>query len=357
MKNGKDVKNYTKHHSMGCLIRKQRYFYHAPQLTHEIIAQPTKTNMKPLQMNPFQTKIITDTMKELKERAAKRQKTTCGFVGHHFLSNHRNAMRNHHDDSRVSFCDYDTDDMSSCDSEEKSRKFDIMDELNAHPNAIQILATPGGLITHWNHAFTKITKPSTSLKKIPLTIFELVDPKCLSSLYSMLALSLHNIGIVEVETFTLDDEKDGRGAVGSAMTLPTWKELHKKCARSSPISHLSITLPCKLFQNCLTRYNITIVFMNDISSANTCFLGILTPRSNGKDGKDDDDSSFKSYDESTCNSVDATSDLVKKSNAQLMHREVATHSQQHSLPCGKILRVNDGLLCLILVGPNNNSVE
>mmetsp|Transcript_27837 Transcript_27837/g.58806 ORF Transcript_27837/g.58806 Transcript_27837/m.58806 type:complete len:332 (+) Transcript_27837:508-1503(+) len=317
MPDGKDPRRETNAYSIGCRPMKRSCY--GPQFPNEIVTQPNK--MKPLQMNPLQANFITDTMKELKERAAKRQKTIGGYVGHRFTN-----------DSRVSFCDHDTDDMSG--NEEKSSKFDIMDELNAYPNAIQILATPGGLITHWNQAFSMITKPSTSLKKIPLTIFELVDSKCLSSLYSMLALSLHNIGIVEVETFTLDDEKDGRGAVGSAMTLPTWKELHKKCARSSPISHLSITLPCKLFQNCLTRYNITIVFMNDISSANTCFLGILTPRSKGDYH---DDSSFTSCESSTCpdNSKD---------------KDILAAPREHSLPHGQIIRVDDGMLCQVLLG-------
>mmetsp|Transcript_23764 Transcript_23764/g.40621 ORF Transcript_23764/g.40621 Transcript_23764/m.40621 type:complete len:316 (+) Transcript_23764:435-1382(+) len=301
MPDGKDPRRETNAYSIGCRPMKRSCY--GPQFPNEIVTQPNK--MKPLQMNPLQANFITDTMKELKERAAKRQKTIGGYVGHRFTN-----------DSRVSFCDHDTDDMSG--NEEKSSKFDIMDELNAYPNAIQILATPGGLITHWNQAFSMITKPSTSLKKIPLTIFELVDSKCLSSLYSMLALSLHNIGIVEVETFTLDDEQDG----------------DKKESSSNATSHLCITLPCKLFQNSSTRYNITIIYMNDISSMKACFLGILTPRSKGDYH---DDSSFTSCESSTCpdNSKD---------------KDILAAPREHSLPHGQIIRVDDGMLCQVLLG-------
>ncbi len=90
-----------------------------------------------------------------------------------------------------------------------------------------------------NEAFAEITRPSASLKKIPLTIFDLVDHISLPSFYGMLALSLHDVGVVEAETIGVDENTSGAS------------------------SHLSITLPCKMFRNSSTRYNITVRVYSD----------------------------------------------------------------------------------------------
>lgn len=64
----------------------------------------------------------------------------------------------------------------------------------------------------------------------------------------MLALSLHNIGIVEVEDFALMNQGEERRAEMEQVVS----------AERSPASHLSITLPCKAFRDTATRYNITV---------------------------------------------------------------------------------------------------
>jgi len=259
-------------------------------------------------MNSLQSKLIAETMDDLRGRVAKRQKT--GAVDQSVMLNdhvydEKESLPCHDGDgdddgsssSNSSRFDSDDDDGSCCDG---SSRFDILEELDAHPHVIQVVATSGGLITHWNEPFSKITKPSASLKKIPLTIFELVDSKSLPSLYSMLALSLHNIGMVEVENFPLDGHDD--------------EKLSRSC------SHLSITLPCKSFRNSSKHYNITVVFMNDIAAMKRCFLGILTPRMQAASAKERD----------------------------VALNEHAAATPRH-MPCGKILRVDDDLLCQTLL--------
>ena len=108
-----------------------------------------------------------------------------------------------------------------------------------------------------NESFASITKPSERLKKVPLTIFELVDSKALPSLYSMLALSLHDVGIVEVEKFSLGDgnpelDIDQVSSSGCSAAAENNEEV------TSSSSHVSITLPCRVFPNSSTRYNITV---------------------------------------------------------------------------------------------------
>lgn len=111
-----------------------------------------------------------------------------------------------------------------------------------------LLPNNSSLLIPGNNGFSKITKPSSSLRKIPLTIFDLVDHKSLPSLYSMLALALHNIEVSDVENLSLKDKNHpGAPVIGS----------RKNRLRSSA-SHLSITVPCKSFWISTTSYNITV---------------------------------------------------------------------------------------------------
>ena len=90
-----------------------------------------------------------------------------------------------------------------------------------------------------NSAFSNITRSSSN--KSSMTIFDLVESRCLSSLYGMLAVALHNLSIVE-DVLKNDDGSD-------------WDE-GEKMAKGP--THLSITLPCKLFKDSLSRYDISV---------------------------------------------------------------------------------------------------
>ena len=96
----------------------------------------------------------------------------------------------------------------------------------------------------------------------------------------MLALALHNIGIVEVEncychcddkeeeeeaSTSSSEEGDEDGEDGEQECSTTAEEervlyeeemMDKSLELSS--SHLSITLPCRMFRDSSTRYNITV---------------------------------------------------------------------------------------------------
>jgi len=94
-------------------------------------------------------------------------------------------------------------------------------------------------------------------------------------LYSMIAMSLHNVPIVEVEGFRPCDYyyyySDYNAS--SSSTATDANGVHKKTTKqsfnknnsssSSSSFHLSITLPCKAFSNSSTLYNITIIFMDN----------------------------------------------------------------------------------------------
>jgi len=120
-----------------------------------------------------------------------------------------------------------------------------------------------------NESFTKLIKqPSSSSSSsqqdtntnnnnlLPLTIFEIVDSKSLPSLYSMLAMALHNVSIVDVEDFTLVE------SVAAAEDEVVGDKRKRMAAKeedsTTSSSHLSITLPCKSFHGTRTRYNITV---------------------------------------------------------------------------------------------------
>jgi hypothetical protein len=74
-----------------------------------------------------------------------------------------------------------------------------------------------------------------------MTIFDLVESRCLSSLYGMLAVALHNLSIVE-DVLMNDD--------GS--------EWHEGEETAKGPTHLSITLPCKPFKDSFKRYDISV---------------------------------------------------------------------------------------------------
>jgi len=320
--------------------------------------QMPQQQLQPLQMNTLQSNFINDTMIELKEREAKRQKICDWNEVQHKQQQQQQAC----DDD---YYDYDFDDdyddehghdedldptpkdlaaeYGNADCCSSRDEFDIWNELECHPDAIQLVATSGGLITDWNEEFIKLTKPPTSLEKIPLTIFEIVDSKSLPSLYSMLALSLHNVRVVDVEEFSLNRPSDRNS--GNSHSNVTTNATNSDCSQdasthaeggtsrtsssSSTTSHLSITLPCILFRNSTTRYNITVVYMNDIPSMKRCFLGIITPR-HGSDDNDD-------------TSLDSSSSSKEIPNS-------SSSSPLPRLPCGRILRVEDELLCRMLLG-------
>ena len=103
-----------------------------------------------------------------------------------------------------------------------------------------------------NEAFAKLINNSSQQKSriLPLTIFEIIESKSLPSLYSILALALHNVRIGNVEDHILNDNSRSEKAVDEGVVDGP--------DRTTSASHLSITLPCKSFPNSSTRYNITV---------------------------------------------------------------------------------------------------
>jgi hypothetical protein len=66
-------------------------------------------------------------------------------------------------------------------------------------------------------------------------------------MYSMLALSLHNIDVGKVENLSMNEEID-----------PGTPVRGRQDQLKSSASHLSITVPCKPFRNSSVTYNITV---------------------------------------------------------------------------------------------------
>lgn len=93
-----------------------------------------------------------------------------------------------------------------------------------------------------------------------MTIFEIIESKSLPSLYSILALALHNVRVDNIEDHTLnDDNSSSEKAVDEGVVDPTDKKaVDGPEDTTSPSSHLSITLPCKSFPNSSICYNITV---------------------------------------------------------------------------------------------------
>lgn len=114
-----------------------------------------------------------------------------------------------------------------------------------------------------NEAFAKLINNSSQQKSrtLPLTIFEIIESKSLPSLYSILALALHNVRIGNVEDHILNDNSSSEKAVDEGVVNPTDKKgggPDRTTSETTSASHLSITLPCKSFPNSSTRYNITV---------------------------------------------------------------------------------------------------
>lgn len=93
----------------------------------------------------------------------------------------------------------------------------------------------------------------------------------------MLALALHNIGIVEVENcYCHCDDKEEEEASTSSSEEGDEDDDEQECSTTAEeervlyeeemmdkslelsSSHLSITLPCRMFRDSSTRYNITV---------------------------------------------------------------------------------------------------
>lgn len=260
---------------------------------HPRTAQCNTSNMSPLKMTKLQDKCISDAMAEIRVKhvkcAAKRQK---------LLEWHS------HDDA---FMD--------CGSECQS----LVDKLDAFPDFAQVVATPGGLITYRNESFCKLTKQLASLRKIPLTLFELIDPGYLPQFFGMLALALHN-----VTTFD------------SVHLISNKRDTRDENVVVSKTSHLSITLPCnKLLQSTsASSYNITVVYMNDFSSVKKCFLGII---SQGKDDRNVPSALARSNSVVSSSSSSIGSAANNKSSGA-----------KAALPCGKILQIDDDLLFALI---------
>ena len=85
----------------------------------------------------------------------------------------------------------------------------------------------------------------------------------------MLALSLHNIGIVEVEnccgcdeeassSSEDEDDEDEECTTSAEEEKVLYEEMMMDKSLSLSSSHISITLPCRMFRDSSTRYNITV---------------------------------------------------------------------------------------------------
>ena len=99
----------------------------APPLQHPFQhARSDDVKLEPLKMPVLQSRFIDDTMNELKERAAKRRRI--GEIDSAVLNN--------------------DDDGSSGVIINSSSQFDILEELDAHPDAMQFVANTAGLITY-----------------------------------------------------------------------------------------------------------------------------------------------------------------------------------------------------------------
>jgi len=208
----------------------------------------------------------------------------------------------------------------------------FLDRLHSDPNVAQIVATSGGLVTYWNPAFSRMTRSSASLDNFPLTIFDLVESKSLSSLYAMLALALHNTSIVE-------EDPTNQSAPFLPPSSSISVEDHAMNRRSSGSSHLSVSLPCKLTSGSSTQYNITIIFMHDLRSK--CFVGFLTLKL---------PSSPCNISANTCTPNHVSSSDVHKVKQEEANLAFANTCQgaEAALTCGKILHLDDNILCKLI---------
>ncbi|KAL3786645.1 hypothetical protein HJC23_006841 [Cyclotella cryptica] len=206
---------------------------HVPRFD-PIKTSSSTTEMKSLEMTAKQSKFISDTMFEIRQKELEKRATKRIKVNHSVRIDNSKEMQDARTVTHV----------------------ELIDEMELHPNIAQIVATSGGLITAWNDAFVDVVKPITSMHRIPLTIFDLVEPKSLHKLYGMLALALDEDSFFD--EYSIDEEANDSLAGTSAST------------------HLSIILPVKKFSQASTRYEVTIIFM-DFAPTERSFLGWITP--------------------------------------------------------------------------------
>eukprot|EP00985_Skeletonema_marinoi_P015032 scaffold7670_cov120-Skeletonema_marinoi.AAC.1 len=280
---------------------------------HPRTAQCNTANLPPLKMTKLQDKCISDAMAEMREkhvneRAAKRQK----------------------------LLEWENQDDSSIDCGSGSNQ-SLVDKLDASPDFAQVVASPGGLITYRNESFCKLTKQSTSLRKVPLTLFELIDPEYLPQFFGMLALALHNVTTFD-SVHLITNSNNGGASAGAASAV------------TSKTSHLSITLPCnQLIQSSsASSYNITVVYMNDFCSIKKCFLGII---SQGKDGCNVPSSLARSN-----SVVSSSSSNDDESNSVCKAASNMSNDSKTALPCGKILQIDDNLLFAMIKRAQSGSL-
>jgi hypothetical protein len=174
----------------------------------------------------------------------------------------------------------------------------------------------------------------------------------------MIAMSLHNVPIVEVELFRpcdhyyncySDDDDDYN--TSSVVDVPK-KTITKQSSNkniSSSSSHMSITLPCKALYNSSILYNITIVLLPAVAASQRCFLGILTPITTPPPP-------------TTIPATRVTEH--KEEEEEVVAMMVSKQEQQHYchdgppcrpyypkfLACGKVLSIDDKFLCQLLLG-------
>ncbi|KAL9178433.1 hypothetical protein ACHAXT_003763 [Thalassiosira profunda] len=222
----------------------------------------------------------------------------------------------------------------------------FLDRLKSDPGVAQIVATTGGLVTYWNDAFAAVTRSSASLNQYPITIFELIESTSLGLFYGMLALALE--GAPRAPSIV----SDGAGGEGGD---DDEEEEEEEPAGSS---HLSITLPCRRFRGADARYNITIIYMDDLSSK--CFVGILTPQPRPapsppryirfRTKKRRRISSSFSSEGSTPNGNEGEGegeDLVEKPTEPDIRGDERYRAR---LPSGEMLRLYDAVLCRMIFG-------
>ncbi|KAL3806436.1 LOW QUALITY PROTEIN: hypothetical protein ACHAXA_002807 [Cyclostephanos tholiformis] len=274
--------------------------------------------IEPLQMNSLQTKFIVKTMHELRySNALKRRKTET------------ERGDNYYRDEKVNFSSFragnnasDDDSIASL-SRSDSSMLDIFDELEAHPN----------------------TLPALSI---------------------MLAMSLHDVPIVEVEVFPPIDNKNASFSFKGGEVVKLDDDLENKPGSSSS-SHLSITLPCKSYHDSSTRYNITIMLV-DAAPTKRCFLGILTPceTSSKQEGSCNGDVDYENrgnFDTPTSTNPPSNSltqnfhDISRQQEGNVKQRIKSLTKEYDAagsatplppIPSSKLLRIDDKFLCRIL---------
>jgi hypothetical protein len=191
----------------------------------------------------------------------------------------------------------------------------------------------------------------------------------------MIAMSLHNVPIVEVELFRPCDHHYNNCYSDdyyntSSIDVPkktTTKQSSNKTISSSSSSHMSITLPCKALYNSSLLYNITIVLLPAVAASQQCFLGILTPITPPS-------TPIPATTTTTTTPMPATSRPIRVTEHKEKEEEVVVammvskqqqqqQQQQHYchdepcrpyypkfLACGKVLSIDDKFLCQLLLG-------